>query len=68
MIEQQQQQAHAVDPKHVNPSNAMPFHLYASTKREYTDLHTNTTQTNPVTVDGKQSQLSQWGYDANKVE
>lgn len=49
----------------------MPFHLYAATaKREYADLHTNTTQaaTNPVTVDGKQTQMSQWGYDSNKVE
>lgn len=67
----QQQQSHSVDPKHVNPANPMPFHLYATTpKREYSDLHTNTTQapTNPVTVDGKQSQMSQWGYDANKVE
>lgn len=55
----------------MNPSNPMPFHLYATTpKREYSDLHTNTTQTttNPVTVDGKQSQMSQWGYDANKVD
>lgn len=48
----------------MNPSNTMPFHLYATTtKREYADLHTNTTQTatNPVSVDGKQTQMSQWG-------
>lgn len=61
----QQQQTHSVDPKqHVNPSNAIPFHLYATTtKREYADLHTNTTQaaTNSVAVDGKPTQMSQWG-------
>lgn len=72
IIQHQQPPQQSHDPKHVNPANPIPFHLYATTtKREYTDLHTNTTQAaaNPVTVDGKQSQMSQWGgYEANKVE
>lgn len=65
------QTSHSVDPKHPLPTNPIPFHLYATTpKREYGEIHTNTTQatTNPVTVDGKQTQISQWGYDANKVD
>lgn len=67
----QSSQSHSVDPKHVNPPNPIPFHLYGSTpKREYGELHTNTSQatTNPVTVDGKQTQISPWGYDASKVD
>lgn len=68
---QQQVNPTNVDPKHGNPSNTMPFHLYTNTpKREYTDLHANPqATTNTVTVDGKQQtqQMSQW-YDSNKVE